>query len=88
MYRADVLLSGNDWGSYVVGKLDPSIDVDSRLPYIRRLGETKLTEELKYATHLGLPAVLVRHRARIKLFSKVVLYHLSPTLSILTIDHA
>jgi len=58
--RADVLLSGNDWGSYVVGKLDTSIDVDSKVPYIRKRSEEKLTQELKYATHLGVPAVLVR----------------------------
>ncbi|XP_023343008.1 protein arginine N-methyltransferase 5 [Eurytemora carolleeae] len=58
--RADILLAGSDWSSYVVGKLDTSINVDSVVPSIRKISEAKLTEELKYASHLGLPAVMVR----------------------------
>jgi len=58
--RADVLLSGNDWSSYVVGKLDASTDLDSPVPTIRKHGEIKLAEELRYVSHLGLPAIMVR----------------------------
>ena len=60
--RADILLAGSDWSSYVVGKLDTSINVDSVVPSIRKISEAKLTEELKYASHLGLPAVMVNVR--------------------------
>ena len=57
-------MAGSDWSSYVVGKLDTSIDVDSKVPHIRKTSEAKLTEELKYASHLGLPAVMVRITGR------------------------
>jgi len=58
--RADVLLSGNDWGSYIVGRLDPGINVDSPVNEIRKRSEEKLMRELKYTSHLGVPAVMVR----------------------------
>jgi len=61
--RADVVLSGNDWGTYVVGRLDDeSNGVDSRVPSIRKRSEIRLKEELRYASHLGLPAIMVKLR--------------------------
>jgi len=60
--RADLVLSGNDWGTYIVGRLDQSIDVDSKIPAIRKRSEIRLKEELRYASHLGLPAIMVKLR--------------------------
>jgi len=58
--RADVILSGNDWGSYIVGRLDPRINVDSPVASLRKASEEKLARELKYSAHLGIPAIMVK----------------------------
>jgi len=56
---SDLMLSSNDWSSLVVGRLGASIDVDSKVEHIRRNSEERLAQELRYASHLGLPAVMV-----------------------------
>jgi protein arginine N-methyltransferase 5 len=58
--RADILLASTDWSSLVVGKLSPTIDVDSEVEYIRKNSESRLFQELRYASHLGLPAIQLK----------------------------
>jgi protein arginine N-methyltransferase 5 len=41
-----------------VGKLSPYIDVDSEDLVVRKQSEEALNQELAYASHLGLPAVM------------------------------
>jgi len=58
--RSDLLLASSDWSSLVVGRISPTIDVDSKVPHIRANSEARLAEELRYASHLGMPAVMVQ----------------------------
>jgi len=58
--RSDLLLASSDWSTLVVGKLSPTIDVDSRVPTVRKNSEERLGQELRYASHLGLPAIVVK----------------------------
>ena len=57
--RSDLLLASSEWSSLVVGRLGHSIDVDSDIQHIRQNSEARLAQELRYASHLGLPAVMV-----------------------------
>jgi len=59
-FRSDLLLASSDWGSLVVGRISPTIDVDSPLPSVRANSEARLMQELKYASHLGLPAIMLQ----------------------------
>ena len=53
-------MASSDWGSLVVGRISPTIDVDSPLPSVRANSEARLMQELKYASHLGLPAIMLQ----------------------------
>jgi len=55
--RSDLLLASSDWSSVVVGRLSPSIDVDSKISHVRKRSVAQLEQELRYCSHLGLPAV-------------------------------
>ena len=57
--RSDLFLPSSDWGSLVVGRTSYTIDVDSNISHVRSNSEARLLQELKYASHLGLPAVMV-----------------------------
>jgi len=57
--RSDLFLPSSDWGSLVVGRTSQTIDVDSNISHIRENSEARLLQELRYASHLGLPAVMV-----------------------------
>jgi len=57
--RSDLLLASQDWASLVVGRVSHTIQVDSRVHHTRQNSEARLAEELRYASHLGLPAVVV-----------------------------
>ena len=57
--RSDLFLPSSDWGSLVVGRTSYTIDVDSKINHVRSNSEARLLQELKYASHLGLPAVMV-----------------------------
>lgn len=46
----------------IVGKLSPYINVDSEDPVVRKHSEEALNQELTYANHLGLPAVMLTLR--------------------------
>uniref|UniRef100_A0A8C6VMT3 Protein arginine N-methyltransferase 5 n=1 Tax=Naja naja TaxID=35670 RepID=A0A8C6VMT3_NAJNA len=57
--RSDLLLSGRDWGTLIVGKLSPWIRADSKLEKVRRNSEAAMLEELNFGAYLGLPAFLI-----------------------------
>ncbi|ELU14784.1 hypothetical protein CAPTEDRAFT_161444 [Capitella teleta] len=57
--RSDMLLTSGDWGSLVVAKVSPWIDVDSANPALRKNSEMAFDQELTYANHLGVPAVML-----------------------------
>ncbi|KAM5194466.1 protein arginine N-methyltransferase 5 [Mantella aurantiaca] len=57
--RSDLLLSGRDWNTLIVGKLSEWIKVDSEVPEIRKTSEAALLQELNFSAYLGLPAFLI-----------------------------
>ncbi|XP_056382785.1 protein arginine N-methyltransferase 5 isoform X1 [Hyla sarda] len=57
--RSDLLLSGRDWNSLIVGKLSEWIKADSEIPSIRKTSEVALLQELNFSAYLGLPAFLI-----------------------------
>ena len=62
--RSDLFLPSSDWGSLVVGRASYTINVDSKIQHVRHNSEARLLQELKYASHLGLPAVMVTLHGR------------------------
>lgn len=64
LFRASVTLkysfiSSADWSTYIVGKISPYIDVDHEDKAMRQQSEMILDQELSFAGHLGLPAVMM-----------------------------
>jgi protein arginine N-methyltransferase 5 len=57
--RSDLLLSSSQWGSQVVGKVSPWIDCDSASPALQRDSQAALAQELAWAAHLSLQAVVL-----------------------------
>ncbi|GAB6019990.1 hypothetical protein CHUAL_002743 [Chamberlinius hualienensis] len=57
--RPDVCLSGKDWGTLVVAKISAFLDVDSEDEKYRKKSEKALEQELNFATHLGIPAIIL-----------------------------
>ncbi|XP_046843364.1 protein arginine N-methyltransferase 5-like [Xenia sp. Carnegie-2017] len=57
--RSDLLLPSQDWNTLVVGKVSPWINTDSNNDVERKNSEQALLQEIAYAVHLGLPAILV-----------------------------
>nr|CAG4638294.1 EOG090X028A [Cyclestheria hislopi] len=60
--RADVILNASDWSSLIVGKISHYIDVDHEDPLLRKQYEKTLDQELSFAGHLSLPAVMMTLR--------------------------
>ena len=60
--RTDLLLPGSDWSSLVVGKISPWINVDSKCENTRRNSIHALKQELNFAIHLSMPAILMKLR--------------------------
>ncbi|XP_065886445.1 protein arginine N-methyltransferase 5-like isoform X2 [Dysidea avara] len=58
--RSDMCLSSSDWTVFVVGKLSPWINLDSDVPGVRTNSEKAFMEEMKYAVHLSLPAIMMK----------------------------
>nr|CAG4647716.1 EOG090X028A [Moina brachiata] len=48
-----------DWSTFIVGKVSPFIDVDHEDKALRQQSERVLDQELSFAGHLGLPAVMM-----------------------------
>lgn len=61
--RSCRLLEGKDWSSRVVGEVAKHIDVDSINEVVRENSEKILLEELDYATHLSVAAVIIHLRS-------------------------
>ncbi|XP_025829621.1 protein arginine N-methyltransferase 5 [Agrilus planipennis] len=61
--RTDRILTGTDWNRLIVGKLT-SINVDSETNHVRNYSKAILNQELGFASHLGLPAVIIRLHQR------------------------
>ncbi|PRP88838.1 hypothetical protein PROFUN_00306 [Planoprotostelium fungivorum] len=57
--RSDMLLSSGQWGSLIIGKISPWIDLDSKDVYNRKNSERVLLQELSWASHLNLPALIL-----------------------------
>jgi len=58
MTRSDMCLPSQDWNTLVVGKISPWLQLDSNYYHTRKNSELALKEELTWAVHLGLPAVM------------------------------
>ncbi|XP_066254290.1 protein arginine N-methyltransferase 5 [Euwallacea similis] len=57
--RNDRLLKANEWGRLIVGELSTNLDVDSDVNEIKQISKEILEKELGFASHLGLPAILI-----------------------------
>lgn len=57
--RADVLLTTGQWSSQVVGKVSPWVAPDAAEPGLRLDSEAALQQELAWAAHLSLQAVVL-----------------------------
>eukprot|EP00163_Fabomonas_tropica_P020056 TRINITY_DN3524_c0_g1_i1.p1 TRINITY_DN3524_c0_g1~~TRINITY_DN3524_c0_g1_i1.p1 ORF type:complete len:618 (+),score=110.21 TRINITY_DN3524_c0_g1_i1:228-2081(+) len=57
--RSDLLLNSGQWTSYVVGKTSPWLDFGSPNAQTRLQSEKVFEQELMWASHLSLPAVLL-----------------------------
>ena len=59
MTRSDLVLNSTQWGKHVIGKVSPWIQLDSPHTAIRRRSEEAFKEEVAWAAHLGLSALLL-----------------------------
>ncbi|KAK7114500.1 protein arginine N-methyltransferase 5-like [Littorina saxatilis] len=57
--RSDLCLPCGDWNNLVVGKVSPWLKLDSPHHHVRRTSELGLKQELSFAAHLGMPAVMI-----------------------------
>jgi protein arginine N-methyltransferase 5 len=57
--RSDLLLNSSTWSSVVVGKISPWIELDSCDEEISFNSRKAFKQELAWATHLSLPAILL-----------------------------
>ncbi|KAI3428237.1 hypothetical protein D9Q98_006617 [Chlorella vulgaris] len=57
--RSDLLLTSAQWSGQVVGKVSSWIDCDSASPALRRDSQAALVQELGWAAHLSLQAVVL-----------------------------
>lgn len=55
---SDLVLDSGRWTTCIVGKLSPWLQLDSDDPGLRIESEAALRQELQWASHLGVPAVL------------------------------
>jgi len=62
--RSDFILKTSEWSSLVVGKISDWIDLDSEDEAVRLMSEKALLQELDFAVHLSLPAVLIPLKSR------------------------
>ena len=62
----------SDWSTLIVGKLSPHIDVDHEDKLLRQESEKMLEQELAFAGHLGLPAVMTSLRKKSTNFARVL----------------
>ncbi|XP_054721089.1 protein arginine N-methyltransferase 5-like isoform X2 [Uloborus diversus] len=60
--RSDLVLSSHDWSNLIVGKISPWINLDSPVLEARQNSERALEQEMNYAAHLCLPAIVISLR--------------------------
>lgn len=73
--RTDRILTGTDWSRYVVGKLTPNLNLDSEAATVQKQSKAILLQELGFASHLGLPAVMLKLPQAINTNLAQVLYN-------------
>ncbi|XP_039286145.1 protein arginine N-methyltransferase 5 [Nilaparvata lugens] len=80
--RSDLCLSSFDWAA-VIGKVSPYIDCDSINEYVRKSSEATLLDELNYACHVNMAAVMIPLTGpNVVNLSRVIMSKLVPTTSI------
>ncbi|KAI0207200.1 Protein arginine N-methyltransferase 5 [Lamellibrachia satsuma] len=57
--RSDMLLTSEDWGSLIVAKMSPWLQTDSTNDIIRKNSTLAMKQELAFASHLSVPAILI-----------------------------
>nr|CAG4641509.1 EOG090X028A [Eurycercus lamellatus] len=62
--RADVILNSSDWSNLIVGKISSYVDLDHEDKIVRLQAEKTLEQELSFAGHLALPAVMMPLRKK------------------------
>lgn len=58
--RSDLVLTSQDWNRLIVGKFSDYLEVDCEIEHVRKQSEKLFLQELEFASHLSLPAVLLR----------------------------
>lgn len=58
--RSDLVLASQDWNRLVVGKFSDYMELDCEVEHVRKHSELIFQQELDFASHLSLPAVLLR----------------------------
>lgn len=61
--RPDVVFQSKEWKTLVVGTISKHINVDSSIATYRKQSEYHLQQELDFASHLDLPAVIITVRS-------------------------
>ena len=59
MTRSDLVVNSNTWNKHIVGKLSPWLQLDSPHAHIRRRSEEAFKQEVAWAAHLGLSALML-----------------------------
>jgi protein arginine N-methyltransferase 5 len=57
--RSDLVMESRTWTTCIVGKISPWMNLDSPCEHIRDSSEKALKQELAWAVHLSVPAVLL-----------------------------
>ena len=57
--RSDLVIESSSWSNAVVGKSSEWISLDSSCPATRTAGERAFKQELAWASHLSVPAVMI-----------------------------
>ncbi|KAK2156327.1 hypothetical protein LSH36_216g04041 [Paralvinella palmiformis] len=57
--RSDMLLTSQDWSTLIVAKISPWLQLDSKHDVIRCNSEKAFKQELIFASHLSVPAILI-----------------------------
>ena len=57
--RSDLLLSSSEWTSLIVAQTSRHLSLESCHAKIRKNAENCLQTELNFASHLGLPAIMI-----------------------------
>jgi len=57
--RSDLVLTAQSWSSYVVGKISPWLNFDSKVEKIRLNSRMAFKQEIAWASHLSLTAILL-----------------------------